>query len=75
MDNEELEREKTKNFELGHISQLEDLSEELRERAGDFWATADTHKEMEKAEQLKGLAVELEERAEEKRESWEEKYK
>jgi thymidylate synthase len=70
----DVEREKNRSFELGHISQLEDLGEELRERAGKQWAEADRRRDRQKAEQLKELARELEERAEERREEWEEKY-
>lgn len=71
----DIEREKTKSFELGHISQLEDVSEELRERSGEKWAEADSRKEIAKARQLKELAQEFEERAETKREAWEDEYK
>lgn len=71
----DIEREKTESFELGHISQLEDIAEELRERSGEKWAKADSRKAIEKARQLKELAQEFEKRAETKRDVWEEEYK
>lgn len=70
----ELQREKNASFELGHISQLRDISDELRERAGDTYAKSDTRKGVDKARQLKELAQEFEERADERREKWDGKY-
>lgn len=75
MSSEEVEREKTKSWELGHISQLNEMAEELRERAGKLWAQGDSRQELAKARQLKELAQEFEERAEEKRDAWDKEYK
>lgn len=69
----DLEREKTESYELGHISQLENVAEELRERAGELWAT-DSHNDYEKAKVLKKWAKEYEGRAEKRRDQWKEKY-
>lgn len=69
-----VEYEKTKSYELGHIAQIEDLSSELRERAGDMWASASSRTENRKAKQLKDLANELSVRSEEKRDQYDEKY-
>lgn len=71
----DIEREKTESFELGHISQLEDIAEELRQRSGEKWAEADSRAEIKKARQLKELAQEFERRAETKRDTWEEEFK
>jgi len=71
----DIEQEKTESFELGHISQLEDMAEELRERSGEEWAQANSQTEIEKARQLKELAKEFEKRAETKRDVWEEEYR
>ena len=71
---DDLEHEKTKSFELGHISQLNDTADDLRERAGDLWSEADGRCEIEKARQLKKLAQELEDKATNKREQWDSKY-
>lgn len=70
----DLEREKNQSFELGHISQLESISEELRERAGDLWANSSRH-DSKKANELKQLAKEYEERAKKRREQYEQEYK
>lgn len=73
-DDEQREQEKTKSFTLGHVSQLEVLSEELRSRAGDAWADASSRVEIEKARQLKSLAEEFEERAQDLRAQRDDRY-
>lgn len=73
-DDIDLEREKTKSFELGHVSQLEDVAEDLRERAGEVYAQADNHRAVKRAKQLKRLAQDYEEQAQEKRAEWEDTY-
>lgn len=78
MDNKEevdIEAEKTQSYELGHISQLNNISDELRERSGDMWAEASGRREIEKARMLKDLADEFEEHSKEKREEYNSKYK
>lgn len=69
----DLEHEKGKSYELGRLSRLQDLADELREQAGELWAT-DSRKDTTKARQLKELAKEYDERYEEERARWEEKY-
>jgi len=68
-----LERERNKSFKLGQIGQLEDIAEELRERAGKLYANK-SRKDTTKAKHLKKLASEFEDRASERREQWEQKY-
>lgn len=75
IDEEELEHEKTESYELGHISQLEVLEGEMRERAGERWAHSNNPTDTKIAKVLKKLANEFGERAEEKREEWEEKHR
>lgn len=75
MTNDDLEREKTKSFELGRVAQLEDVADDLRERAGDVFAQADNHRSMKRANQLKRLAQEYETEASEARKRYEDKYK
>jgi len=70
----DVEREKNESFEMGHISQLEDIAEDLRERAGKLYANK-SRKDTDRAKHLKKLASEYEERAEKRREVWEEKYR
>jgi len=70
----DLERERKRNYELGRIAKLEDIADDLRERAGEKYAHSSSRRETEKAKQLKSLAEEFEERAEGDREAWEEKY-
>lgn len=72
--NTDLERERTKNYELGHISQLKDTADDLRERAGEAWAEASCRREIELARQMKDLASELEAEADERRGRWKEEY-
>ena len=71
----DVESEKTESFELGHIAQLNDISEELRERGGETYAHSSSRTELEKARQLKSLAEEFEDRAQDKRDQWENKWK
>lgn len=71
----DLEDERTKNYELGKVSILESLGPDLRKRAGEIYAHANSRKEHAKAKQLKELAREYEERAEEAREEWNNKWK
>lgn len=73
-ENTDVEREKNKSYELGHIAMLESLGEELRERSGELYGHADDRMGVEKAKQLKDLGREFEERAEERREKWSEKH-
>lgn len=73
-ESKDVEHEKTKSYELGHISQLKMTAGNLRERAGEVYAQAERPKEHDKAKLLKKLAREFEEEAEEKRERWDEKY-
>lgn len=73
-DNIDVEQEKAKSYELGHISQLESLADELRERAGEEWANSSSRTDTKLAKQLKDLGNEFEERANEKRERKKEKY-
>lgn len=69
----DLEREKTQSYELGHISQLRDIAEEFRDEAGELWAT-ENRTDTKKAKILKEKAREFEERADERRERWEDEY-
>jgi hypothetical protein len=69
----DLEHEKGKSYELGRLSQFQDLADELRERAGELWAS-DSRRDTTRAKELKDLAQEYENRYEEERERWEEKY-
>lgn len=73
-DTTDVEREKNCSFELGHISQLEDMVEELREEAGELWANG-RRSDSKKAKVLKRKASEYEERAQERRSQWESEYK
>ena len=73
MNDEDLEREKTESFELGHISQLEDVADELRDRAGKMWANS-SRNDTKTAKAYKKLAEEYEQRASDRRGRWEEKY-
>ena len=73
IDKDELEYEKGKSYELGRLSQLEDLGEEFRKRAGDKWGSADTRKQNAQAKLLKDLAREFEERGEDRRDEWDKK--
>jgi len=73
-DTRDIEEEKTKSYELGEISQLESIAEELRERAGELWAT-ESRTESKKAKVLKEQAREFQERYEERRKRWDDRYK
>jgi len=70
----DLEREKTESFELGRHSRLEDIAEDLRERAGKLWSN-DNRRDTKKAKAFKKLAKEYEEKYEKERERWENEYK
>jgi len=65
---------KTKSYKLGRLSQLEDLGDEFRERAGDKWGRADTREQTAKAQLLKEIAKEFETRGEDRRDEWDEKF-
>lgn len=67
-----IEDAKTESYELGKLSARESFAEELRERAGEVFAEADGRPAVEKANQLKDLAREMEAAAEEERERCEE---
>jgi len=69
----DIEREKNKSFEIGQIGQLEDIADELRERAGKLYANKSS-KDTTKARYLKEVASGFEDRASERREQWEQKY-
>jgi len=69
----DLEREKNKSYELGHIAQLNDIADELRERSGELYANS-SRQDTKKAKFAKKLASEFEERAEDERDRWEDKY-
>lgn len=75
MNEEEIEREKTESFELGHISQLKDMARDLRKRAGNIYANTSKRTELAKAKQLKELAIEYENEAMKLRNEWEKKWK
>jgi len=70
----DLEREKNESYELGQISQLERVTKDLRERAGELWINS-SPTDSKTAKKYKKLAKEYERRAEKGRERWEEKYK
>jgi len=70
----DIEQEKNESFEIGQIDQLEDIADELRERAGELYANK-SRKDTTKAKHLKKVASEFEDRAEERREQWKQKYK
>lgn len=74
MSDDELEREKNASYRLGHISQLEDIADELRDRAGDLYANT-SRTDTKKAKFAKQLANEYDDRADELREQYEEKFK
>lgn len=57
-----------------HADMIRESVETIREEAGEAFAQADSRTDTKKAKQLKKLAREYEDKAEKRRNQWDEKY-